>query len=69
MFWISQEKVQPIPSALKAEVRITILRPSDTRSFNRGEKTPLPWQENLCLLRGKIITNTLKTLLFSLSLI
>lgn len=36
---LRQEQVQPVHLPLKAEVGITILKPSDTRSFNRGKKT------------------------------
>lgn len=41
MFWISPKGVSTAhPSSLTAEVGITTLKPSDTRSFNRGEKNP-----------------------------
>lgn len=39
MFWISQKGVSTAhPSALEAEVGVTILKPSDTRSLNRGKR-------------------------------
>lgn len=54
MFWISQKGVSPAhPSALKAEVGTTILKPSDTRSFNRGEKNPTTLTGELLLIKGK----------------
>lgn len=41
------------PSSLTAEVGITTLKPSDTRSFNRGEKKPTILTEELVLIKGK----------------
>lgn len=39
MFWVSQKGVSAAhPSALKAKVGLTILKPSGTRSFNRRKK-------------------------------
>lgn len=53
MFWISQKGVSTAhPSAFKAEVGITILKPSDTGSFNRGGN-PTVLTGELVLIKGK----------------
>lgn len=54
MFWISPKGVSTAhPSALTAEVGITILKPSGTRSFNRGKKNPTTLRGELVLIKGK----------------
>lgn len=54
MFWIPPKGVSTAhPSALMAEVGMTILKPSDTRSFNRGEKKPTILTGELVVIRGK----------------
>lgn len=63
MFWISQKEVSTAhPSALKAEVGITILKPSDTRSFNRGKK-PTTLTGELMLIKGKDINKYFKNII------